>query len=379
MTDQRPIRILHIVGGMNRGGVETWLMHVLRHIDRERYQMDFLVHTLEPCAYDDEIRALGSRIIACPHPHRPWRFAPQFLRILREHGPYDIVHSHVHHYSGFTLWLAKQAGVPMRIAHSHNDTTTGDRAAGLMRKFYLRMMEQAIRRAATHGLACSHRAAAALYGRQWQRDPRWQVLYYGIDLAPFREALSADSATVRAELGLPPEALVIGHVGRFAPQKNHEFLIDIFAEIARREPRAHLLLVGDGPLRGSIEAKVRALGLQERVTFTGLRADVPRLMAAAMDLFVFPSIYEGLGLVLVEAQAAGLPCVLSDVIPHEADVVPALIHRLALQADAATWAERVLAVAVQRPLSAAEALATVEASPFAIQQSVSRLEAVYGR
>src|SRR5208283_2990654 len=127
---KRPMRILQIVSGMDTGGVETWLMHILRRIDRDRYRFDFLVHTTKPCFYDDEIKSLGCRIIPCLHPSRPWQYAWNFFRLLKEHGPYDVVHTHVHHFSGFTLMLAHLAGVPMRIVHSHSDTSLIDGRVG---------------------------------------------------------------------------------------------------------------------------------------------------------------------------------------------------------------------------------------------------------
>src|SRR5208283_1463389 len=147
----RPVRILHVVGGMNRGGVETWLMHLLRHLDRQRFRMDFLVHTSQPCAYDNEIAAFGSRIIHCfPHT-KPWRYAPNLMRILREDGPYDVVHSHVHHFTGLLLFIARRAGVPVRIAHSHSDTSLSDNGAGPGRLAYLWLMKYLIRTNATGG------------------------------------------------------------------------------------------------------------------------------------------------------------------------------------------------------------------------------------
>ena len=240
----RPIRILHVVGGMNRGGLETWLMHVLRNIDREQYRMDFLVHGNTPLPYDAEIREMGSRIIPCPHPSRPWRYDRHFTRAVRAFGPYDIVHSHVHHFSGMVLRLARREGVLIRIAHSHNDTSPVDRRAGLPRRLYLRLMERWIARHATLGLACSPEAAVSLFGPRWGQDPTRRILYYGIDLTPF--TIPADRAAVRRELGLPERSFVVGHVGRFFPQKNHEFLLEIGAELAQVEPDVRLLLVGDG-------------------------------------------------------------------------------------------------------------------------------------
>src|SRR5271157_154375 len=125
----KPIRILHVVGSMDRGGVETWLMNVLRHIDRDRFRMDFLVHTNQPAAYDAEVQSLGARILRCPATRHPIRYARRFLKIAKQFGPFDVLHSHVHDYSGYVVWLGRLAGVPIRISHSHNDTRTVRAAA----------------------------------------------------------------------------------------------------------------------------------------------------------------------------------------------------------------------------------------------------------
>jgi len=372
---RRPIRILHVVGGMNRGGVETWLMHVLRHIDRADFQMDFLVHTERPCAYDEEIIALGSRIIPCLSPQRPWVYARNFRRALRAHGPYDVIHSHVHRFSGYVLRLSK-VDVPIRIAHSHNDSSSVEARGGLLRRSYVTLTGRWIRAHATVGLSCSDRAAAALFGEAWMDDRRWETMPYGIDLAPFRS--SVDLGDVRRELAIPPDAWVIGHVGRFVEQKNHRFLAEVAIELLKREPRAFLLLVGDGPLRPSIEQQVNGAGIAHRVRFAGLRGDVHRLMRGAMDFFLFPSLWEGLGLVLIEAQAAGLPCIISDVIPREADVVGPLIRRVSLAQPVARWVDETLS---QRDAANAiphrDSLAQVECSPFNIQRAMGRLEEIY--
>jgi glycosyltransferase involved in cell wall biosynthesis len=376
MTDMRPIRILHFVRRMKRGGIETWLMHVLRHIDRERFQMDFMVHTARPHVLDKEVRALGSKVIPCLHPGRPWTFARNFRRVLREHGPYDVVHSHVHYYSGWVLRLAREQSVPVRIAHSHSDTSRDGATAGFLRRRYLATMKRWITRHATLGLAASRPAAASLFGPDWKADPRWRVLYCGVDLAPF--GAEVDRAAVRAELGIPADAFVLGHVGRFMEPKNHVFLVDIAAEVARREPNMRLLLVGDGSLEPAIRRRAAEVGLEERVVFAGSRGDVPRLMLGGMDAFVFPSLYEGLGLVLVEAQAAGLPCVLSDVVPEEADLVGPLVERVALAEPASRWANAVLrARDAGAAVSRSEALAAVRRGPLNLETSLRELESLY--
>ena len=200
----------------------------------------------------------------------------------------------------------------------------------------------------------------------------WQTLYAAIDLAPFRSP--ADPRAARAAVGLPGDAFVLGHVGRFAAEKNHAFLVQVAAEVARREPRTHLLLIGDGPLRPAIMQQVADAGLAERVVFAGLRADVPCLLRA-MDVLVLPSTFEGLSLVGLEAQAAGVPWVASDIVPVESVVVPALVQRLPLHLPAAAWAEALLAA--RASISQPEALALLEHSPFNIRVSVAALERIY--
>ena len=243
----RRIRILHIVGGMGRAGVETWLMHILRHADRERFQMDFLVHTAQPCPYDDEVRALGGNIIPCLHPARPLELRAKFPAGARRARPLRHDHRHVHHYSGWVLRLARRAGVPVqdRAQPRRCDARrcrAGPAAAGVPGdRQALDLLAHA-----TIGLACSGVAADALFGKAWRSDARLSLLYYGIDPEPFR---AEANGSVRAELGLPADAFVVGHVGRFEEQKNHRFLLEIVREVVTAEPRTRLLLIGAGSLQ----------------------------------------------------------------------------------------------------------------------------------
>ncbi|MEC4812916.1 MAG: glycosyltransferase family 1 protein [Scytonema sp. PMC 1069.18] len=376
LKNQDGLRILHVVGGMNRGGIETWLMHILRHIDRNRFQMDFLTHTTEVCAYDEEILSLGSQIIPCLKPSQPWLYALNFQRILREYGPYDIVHSHVHHYSGYVLRLAEQEGVPVRIAHSHLDSSALEVNRGRHRHLYLALMKSCIARYATIGLGCSQVANADLFGANWKSDPRWQLLYYGINLTPFQEP--TDALKVRSEFNLPVDAFVIGHVGRFDTQKNHLFLLKIFAEVARLAPQTYLLLVGEGILQPNIKQQALEMGIADRVIFASSRPDVPRLMQGAMDIFLFPSLCEGLPLVLLEAQAAGLVCLISDIITPEVEVVKPLVKRLSLLQPVSDWAGDILALQDGIPRNnQIDVLRLVEASPFNIEVSLKQLQKLY--
>ena len=376
LAKQPQIRILHVVGGMVRAGTETWLMHILRNIDRDAFQMDFLVHTNEECDYDAEIRALGSKVIPCLDTSEPWIYARNFSQILSENEPYDIVHSHVHHFSGFVLWLAKRAGIPVRIAHSHLDSSIVESKSGLKRRLYTDLTKALIAKNATVGLAASHQALEDLFYQTKNTDQRSQLLLCGVNLKPFKD--ETNSQQVRAELGIPSDAFVVGHVARFHPQKNHAYVIDIAAEVAKREPKMRLLLVGEGELITDIKQKVIQMGLRDKVIFAGVRSDIAQLMMGAMDAFVFPSLYEGLGLVLIEAQAAGLPCILSDVIPEEADVVKPLMKRISLLQPAYSWAEAILATRkTEKNITQKQALKCIEESSFNIQNSLKYLENLY--
>ncbi len=228
----------------------------------------------------------------------------------------------------------------------------------------------------TLGLAVSQCAADSLFGADWSSDPRFRISYCGIDLAPFRA--QADRQSVRGEFNIPADAFVVGHVGRFDYQKNHKFLIEIFAALAKRRPDARLLLIGEGPLRPEIEAQVAQAQLTDRVIFAGARPDVPRLMTTAMDAFVFPSHFEGLPLVLLEAQAAGLPCLLADTVAEETTVNTALVRRLSLSRAPETWCDELARLCQSLAgRSRQEAVGVIERSPFNIEVGVARLQEFY--
>ena len=375
-----PIRILHALGSLNRGGIETWLMHVLRHIDRDRFHMDFLVHTDTPAAYDEEVRALGSRIIPCRPTglRRPWSYATYSRRltsILNEYGPYDVVHGHMQELSGYFLRAGERSGVNVRIAHSHNGVPPAQRQPGILRRVYGKWMGRQIDRYATHGLACSDVAARSMYGESWQSDSRWRILHYGIDPTPFAQRVVAKR--MRSELGIPDGARVAGHVGRFVEQKNHAFLVEVIAASVELAPNICFLLVGEGPLRPQIEQVIRDRNLARNVVFTGARSDVPHLMLSAMDIFVFPSLWEGLGIVVLEAQAAGLPALVSEYVPQECAVIPGQVEHLQLGDGPKSWAQSIVRLLDREPLDQAVALASVSSSGFTVERSTRALQDVY--
>jgi len=364
-------RILHVVGSLNRGGVETWLMHVLRQLDPGEFQTEFAVHTEREGAFDREILARGGRIHHCVGTRQPWRYARNFTRLLRQHGPFHVVHSHVYWYSGFVLRLAYHAGIPVRIAHSHTAPPTIGQHAG--RRAYQRLMRRWILRYSTHQVAVSRAAAEALYGRHPEKPPK--VIPYGLDFTRFRTA--SPSEEFREALGIPAGRKVIGHVGSFRPVKNHRFIAEVFERVVVSGLDAHLLLVGDGDLLPAVRADIASRGLSDRCTFAGLQADVAPFLSL-MDVFVFPSHYEGLPIVTLESQAAGVPIVASSSVPDDVDVIPELVERLPLSAGASAWAAAVMRRCRDaRPRNGAEA-SVLQVSRFALPTCVAALGRLYG-
>ena len=371
----RRIRILHVIMQLGIGGIETWLMQVLRHLDRSRFQIDIMVHWSGKQHYTDEAVALGAQIHVCPDSSRLWIYAARFFNILRKEGGFDVIHDHMP-LGGYHILLARLAGIPVRIYHCHNDETTRKTSNHWRRRFSLAISHGLAKRYATHLLPVSRLAGVAALGASCESDDRWQLFPAVNDLFAFTSSVNRQE--VRSGLGLPDSAFVIGHVGRFQPPKNHDFLIDVVSEVCRKHTDAYLLLVGDGPLRSVIEDKVARMQLADRVIFAGTRRDIPALMQGAMDVFLFPSTSEGMGMAILEAQAAGLPCIISDVIPKEIEIIPELVRRISLADSPERWAEGVLtarrATAVFCSATAAE---QVRGTLLDIETNVRHLEALY--
>lgn len=327
---EAPIRILQVVTYMGRGGLETMLMNYYRHMDREKIQFDFLVHRDFEADYDREILSLGGRIFRVSR-LVPWsgRYRQELRDFFRQHPEYKIVHVHQDCLSAVALQCAKESGVPVRIAHSHN-VQQDKNIKYLIKLHYMKY----ITRYATDLFACGEDAGQWMFGHM-----PFTVLKNAIDPERYLPDPQV-RARIRHEFCLK-NYLVIGHVGRFSHQKNHTFLLDIFGEIVDNHPMVKLLMVGGGDGMESAREKAQAMGIADHVIFTGVRSDVPQLMQA-MDVFVFPSLYEGLPVTMVEAQAAGLPCVISDRVPGECVVTKGLVTVKKLTDDPGEWAAHIL-------------------------------------
>jgi glycosyltransferase EpsF len=337
-----PQRILHVIGRMDRAGAETLLVTILHALDSRRYQFDFLVRSNEPGHYDAELTSRGCRIYRCPHRPSLPAFCKAAYEIMRHQGPYRAVHSHLHYFDGLALTIARAAGVPVRVSHSHS--TSDGCGSSPARNAYRQLMRSLIRLSATHRVGVSDDAYAALFGERYEPSQTRIVARNGVRVSRFEPSNALD---LRLELNLPPQACLIGHVGRMIPVKNHAFLLQVFAEFRKLNPWAELVLAGDGPLRNAIEVLAHDLKVPEHVHFLGIRDDVSRLLQS-LDGFVFPSHYEGLSVALIEAQAAGVFCVASKASRQEANIGCGLLQFKDIEEGPEVWAAK-LAAHVRTP------------------------------
>lgn len=301
-----PIRILHIFGCMDRGGAETRTLELFRVLDRKTYLFEFCALSGLPGELDGEIAALGGRVhLLKLNVVFPWAF----LRLLRERR-ISVIHSHVHFFSGFILALAAIAGVPKRIAHFRS--TADGKGVSLWRRGRNWFLLKLLQRSATDIVGVSQAVMEMALGPAWRTDPLCQVIYSGVAVHAFQVA--GDAAGVRREFGLPENATLIIHVGRLSPEKNHERLVRIFLRLVQLMPDAALLIVGkrDARIESRIAAIAPACQTAGRIVYTGVRKDIGRLLASA-DLMLFPSLREGLPGAVVEAAAAGIPVLASDI------------------------------------------------------------------
>lgn len=324
------IRVLQVVNNMHRAGLETMLMNYYRHMDREKIQFDFLTHRPEKDDYDDEIESLGGKVYHAPrlYPQNYPAYFKYMEQFFKEHPEYQIIHSHIDAMSYLPLRAAKKAGVPIRIAHSHN--TSIDKDFKRLLKLYFR---NRITSVANYYCACGNEAGEFLF-----QGKEFTVIPNAIETEKFLYNEEIRNRK-RKELGLE-NGLIFGHVGRISYQKNHKFLIDIFSEILKKCNNAILLLIGVGEKEEEVRKQIADLGIGNNVRFLGNRSDVNELYQA-MDVFMLPSFFEGIPVVGVEAQFAGLECFFSNKVPKEIAFTKQC-QFLDLSADSQQWATAIL-------------------------------------
>lgn len=334
METKEPIRVASVIGRYIGGGVEAVTINYYRNIDKNKVQLDFICDEDSTNIPYEEIEKMGGKVIIIPSYSKPFKYHKALKRVLKK-GNYKIIHSNINTLSVFSLFAAKCAGVPVRIAHSHSTTNKKEKKKNLMKQV-LRHFSKVF---ATDYMCCSELAGRWLFGNKEYDKGNVYLLNNAIDLDKFKYNESLRKKK-RKELGIKDDTLVIGHIGRFVAQKNHDFLIDIFNEIHKKNNNSILLLAGQGPLMEDIKNKVKELNLEDSVKFLGQRNDANELYQA-FDVFLLPSLYEGLPVVGVEAQAAGLLCYLSDDMTKETKVLD-ITKFMSLNNTPKEWADNIL-------------------------------------
>ena len=331
-----PIRVLHILHTMNRGGTENAIMNYYRHIDRERIQFDFLLTDPNKCAFEDEIISLGGIVHRVPRltMSNPIPYLKGVNHFFNIHPEYRIVHSHTSSKSVFPLYIAKRHNIPVRICHSHSSKSENG-----IKGFIRDILKLGLKKVATTFFACGEQAAEWLYGKKFLDNGNVSII---------RNVIEGDKFTLNLEtrqkyrelLQVEESTLLIGHTARFNAAKNHLFLIDIFMELNSMIADSKLLLIGDGELREQITEKVNSLGLTNDVIFAGV---VPNVYdyEQAIDIFMLPSLYEGLPLSIIEAQISGLKCFTTEGTVSKECSVTDLVNYLPLERGAKYWAEEI--------------------------------------
>ena len=341
---QEPIRVLQIVGRMDRGGIETMIMNLYRNIDRSKVQFDFLAHYGREAVYNDEIRSMGGRIYEMPalkdenkvYYWRLFAYLKALRKFFREHPEYRVLHGHMTNTASLYLPIARKNGVSCRIVHSHS--TKGK--AGML-GVVTNLLQRPVHKHATHFFACSEGAKAWLYPQRLIDAGQVRIMANAVDAGKFRFDPTVRQR-LRKELELG-DRLAVVCVARFRPEKNQTFLIDVLAQLVKLREDVVLVFAGEGPCEDEVKEKTKALGLESFTRFLGMRTDVPDVLQAA-DVFALPSLFEGMPVTAIEAQASGLRCVVSEGLTEEMNALGMVEY---VKHDPALWAKRLLEAATQ--------------------------------
>ena len=326
----KPLRVLQVFASLNVGGAECRMMDVYRNLDKEKVQFDFITMSDEEQFFEKEIKSLGGEIYKIGNPRERGVFSnTKSLITIMKMKDYVAVHAHTSYHCGIVSLAAKIAGIDIRVAHAR---TTGTIQKGLLTKLNMLLGKFLINFFATERLCISKISGDFLFGKNAVISGQATVIPNAINLKEYENVSSFDKDLNECLV----DNIVIGHIGRFSEMKNHKFLVEIYKQLKGNYQQFKLVLVGDGLLKGEIEKKIHDENLSDSVIFTGQRRDIPYLLSL-FDVLVIPSIYEGLGGVVIEAQAAGIPCVVSDVLPDEIDIGLDIIKRVSLEAPIQEW------------------------------------------
>lgn len=361
-------KILHVVGSMNTGGTETMLMNIYRKIDRDIIQFDFLDFSQDEAYYDKEIKELGGKVIKISNS----KSVREISNVIKNNGPYKVVHAHTLFNCGFAMIAAKVNNIDARISHSH---TNLDDESRLVRKIYIKLMRKVINRYSTRLLACSSAAGNYLFGNISLNSDKYS---YFPNLVDYESMMKPDRNQVEIfkKNNNLNNCIVIGNIGTLKPSKNQEFLLKIVKVLKERHIHVKLIIVGDGELRNRLVEITQKYNIVDDVIFTGVRKDINNMLSC-MDVFVLPSIYEGLGLVLLEAQAGGVPCLVSEAIQEEADLGLGIVEKLNLSDNEILWADKIVELANKEKINKNIIEKKFNDKGYSTSKCISRLLEIY--
>lgn len=368
-------KILHVVGGMYKAGTETMLMNIYRKIDRNKVQFDFLYFTDEDTYYDDEILNLGGKIIRANSIKSTGIFnsIKEVKDIILNNGPYKAIHAHTLFNCGIVMAAAKKAGVDIRISHAH---TTADDESSLIRKIYVYIMRTLILHNSTVLLSCSDLAAKYLYGDGILSSKKHISFPNLIDYESILNTKIEDINNFKLENSIKEDEIVIGHIGSLKKIKNQQYILHIVKYMKDNGIKVKLFLVGGGENKQELEQLAYSLDINNQVILTGVRDDI-NVILKCFDIFVFPSIFEGLGLVLLEAQSAGLPCIVSEAIQPEADLGLGLFTRLNLSDGVEIWAKNITENFKYKETDKKKIIDAIDKNGYSVEKCISKLLAIY--
>lgn len=339
--NDRAIRVLHVIGGMNRAGAESMIMNIYRNIDRTRFQFDFLVYSEDKQDFEDEIECLGGRVIHTDlfKTKSPFRMVKTIYGIIRRFGPYDVIHCATLFNSAYPLIASLPFRSMRRLTHSHN--TMNVLSSSLLMKIYEKCAGTVIRCLTDIPVACGNEAGEFLFGKKIF-GKRGHVILNSVDIDRFAISDRAKRVDLAEKYNLNGYKIITS-VARFQPVKNHAFMLKIASCLKQEKIKFKILLVGIGELYSDITNEIHDRGLDDNVILMGLRADIPEILSLS-DVFIMPSFYEGNPVSLIEAQVAGCHCVISDTITETIDIGLGLVERVSLNCDASVWAHKIKAV-----------------------------------
>lgn len=369
-------RVLHVVSSLERGGTEAFIMNNFRTIDRNEIQFDFFVFVEKEYPYTEEITRLGGKIFwgEIPSAKNAGSLMKRLGDVIRQNGPYVAIHSHVNIANSWVMKAAKKAGVKVRISHSH---AISDNSGSFIKKLYKKFQLHLLKRNATHFFACSREAGQSLYGKNFF-DFHGEIIKNGINIKDFVNVSDQAVANLKQELGCNDAELVLGNVTRFDLNKNQLFILDIFKDLLKYKPGAVLLLGGvDGGMLDAVKSKAKEMQILNNIRFIGPRKDIP-VCLKLIDVYLFTSFSEGLGIALLEAQAGGCMCFVSTGVVRKADVGLGNVHFESLQTPPSIWAKKIIdKYAEYKAPDESKVEYLFKEKGYLIQETTDKLSAIY--